>query len=86
MKCQSVFTGKNKKTIPKCCLLKLLSHMLSIKGKNLFLGVVRWVCEVEGDGGILFEKGDNYFLVSVNSHGGVSVSVTIVIQEMSDID
>ena len=30
MKCQNMFSGKNKKNILKCCLLKLLPSMLSI--------------------------------------------------------
>ena len=31
MKCQSLFSGKNKKTISKCHLLNFLPSMLSIK-------------------------------------------------------
>ena len=32
MNCQSLFSGENKKSIFKCCLLKFLPSMLSIKG------------------------------------------------------
>ena len=30
MKCQILFPGKNKKTISKCCLLKILPRVLSV--------------------------------------------------------
>ena len=31
MKCQILFSGKNKKNISKCCLLKILPRVLSVK-------------------------------------------------------
>ena len=31
MKCQILFSGKNKKNISVCCLLKILSSMLTVK-------------------------------------------------------
>ena len=31
MKCQSQFPGKNKKNISKCCILKFLPRVLSVK-------------------------------------------------------
>ena len=31
MKCQILFSGKNKKNISKCCLLKILPRVLSIR-------------------------------------------------------
>ena len=30
MKCQILFSGKNKKNISKCCLLKILPRVLSV--------------------------------------------------------
>ena len=33
MKCQILFSGKNKKNISKCCLLKILPRVLSV---NIF--------------------------------------------------
>ena len=32
MKCQILFSGKNKKNISKCHLLKILPRVLSVKG------------------------------------------------------
>ena len=32
MKCQILFSGKNKKNISKCRLLKILPRVLSVKG------------------------------------------------------
>ena len=34
MKCQILFSGKNKKNISKCGLLKILPRMLSVKETN----------------------------------------------------
>ena len=31
MKCQILFAGKNKKNISKCCMLKILPRVLSVK-------------------------------------------------------
>ena len=33
MKCQILFSGKNKKNISKCRLLKILPRVLSVKGQ-----------------------------------------------------
>ena len=37
MKCESQFSGKNKKQILKCCLLQSLSSMQSIKTMATFV-------------------------------------------------
>ena len=34
MKCQILFSGKNKKNISKCCLLKILPNCCTVKGKD----------------------------------------------------
>ena len=34
MKCQILFSGKNKNNISKCRLLKILPRVLSVKSKN----------------------------------------------------
>ena len=34
MKCQFLFSGKNKKNISRCCLLKKLARVLSTEGKK----------------------------------------------------
>ena len=33
IKCQILFSGKNKKNVSKCCLLKILPRVLSVKGQ-----------------------------------------------------
>ena len=38
MKCQNLFSGKNKKNVPECCLLKILPRGLSIN-KPVFMCV-----------------------------------------------
>ena len=38
MKCQNLFSGKNKKNISKCRLLKILPRVLSVK--SLMLGKI----------------------------------------------
>ena len=40
MKCQILFSGKNKKNISKCCLLKILPRVLSVKPPLVFLLIV----------------------------------------------
>ena len=39
MKCQILFSGKNKKNISKCCLMKTLRRVQSVKLLNLFVSV-----------------------------------------------
>ena len=34
MKCQNLFSGKNKKNISVCCLLKILPRVLSVNGNR----------------------------------------------------
>ena len=34
MKCHILFPGKNKKNISKCCLLKILPRVLSVKDRR----------------------------------------------------
>ena len=34
MTCQILFSGKNKKNISKCCLLKILPRVLSVNHRN----------------------------------------------------
>ena len=36
MKCQILFSEKNKKNISKCRLLKILPRVLSVKDQNMF--------------------------------------------------
>ena len=40
MKCQILFSGKNKKNISKCRLLKILPRVLSVKG-DIFLRIFK---------------------------------------------
>ena len=48
MKCQILFSGKNKKNISKCRLLKILPRVLSVKGefRDFFLlyHIIYFVC------------------------------------------
>ena len=40
MKCQILFSGKNKKNISKCRLLKFLPRVLSVKTDNVWAAVL----------------------------------------------
>ena len=40
MKCQNLFSLKNKKSISKCCLLRFLSSMLSIKSEIIIIMIL----------------------------------------------
>ena len=55
MKCQHLFSVKNKKNILKCCLLKFLPRVLSIK-----MLIIGSICKVKGTCFCLFYKGDNF--------------------------
>ena len=46
MKCRSLFSGKNKKIISKCHLLKFLPNMLLVKQQSVILFMLRFTIKV----------------------------------------
>ena len=64
MKCQILFSGKNKKNISRCHLPKILPRVLSVKGRPaILLSLLVSKQEVHRDGGSL--SGDGFNNVSV---------------------
>ena len=43
MKCQILFSGKNKKNISKCRLLRILPRVLSVNGDLGCVGLLIWL-------------------------------------------
>ena len=68
MKCHILFSGKNKKNISKCRLLKILPRVLSVKRSS-----VGWsTCRSE-------RHWDNKYIINVNLYLSVSPSVSLTL-------
>ena len=63
MKCHILFSGKNKKNISKCRLLKILPRVLSVKPH---LNFMCYLCSLKADSNYNVMKGlsHNYIIVS----------------------
>ena len=58
MKCQILFSGKNKKNISKCCLLKFLPRVLRVKVNKIYkiLSFIPHLADIPGDKGNTSEE------------------------------